>query len=120
MHQAALLDIVKICSGEVMTSTDSRAAQAVREEVQRRDQAIVGQRLIKSSAHARGSSGTKGRICVCVSDAEQAPKGHLVDALAPRGDEGRGTLRKVLGSWEQALIQERPNGETRPARVISV
>jgi len=43
-----------------------------------------------------------------------------VDALAPRGDEGRGTLRKVLGSWEQALIQERPNGETRPARVISV
>ena len=39
-------------------------------------------------------------------------KGHLVDALASRGDEGRSTLRKVPGSWEQALIRERPNGET--------
>ena len=35
-----------------------------------------------------------------------------MDALALRGDEGRGTLRKVLGSCEQALIQKYPNGET--------
>ena len=37
-----------------------------------------------------------------------------VDALAVRGDEGRGILRKALGSWKQALIQRCPNGETRP------
>ena len=52
-----------------------------------------------------------------VSSAEE---GHLVDALAPRGDEGRGTLRKAAGSCEQALIRGYPNGETRPFRVIAV
>ena len=48
----------------------------------------------------------------------QASKGHLVDALAPRGEEGRGTLRKALGSREQALIQGYPNGATPAARQI--
>ena len=43
---------------------------------------------------------------------DQVRKGHSVDALAYRGDEGRGTLRKVLGSCEQTLIQEYPNGAT--------
>ena len=43
---------------------------------------------------------------------------HLVDALVPRGDEGRGTLRKAVGSCEQALIRGCPNGETRPFGVI--
>ena len=50
---------------------------------------------------------------------DQASEGHLVDALAPRGDEGRGTLRKAAGSCEQALIRGSPNGETRPFRVIA-
>lgn len=45
-------------------------------------------------------------------------EGRLVDALAPRGDEGRGTLRKAMGSREQALIHGSPNGETRPLWVI--
>jgi hypothetical protein len=36
-----------------------------------------------------------------------------VDALAPRADEGRGKLRKVMGSRKQALIHEYPNGGTR-------
>ena len=45
---------------------------------------------------------------------DQASKGHLVDALVPRGDEGRDTLRKALGSREWALILGYPNGETRP------
>ena len=45
-------------------------------------------------------------------------EGRLVDALAPRGDEGRGTLRKATGSCEQALIRGYPNGATRPFRVI--
>jgi hypothetical protein len=31
---------------------------------------------------------------------DQASKGHLVDALVPRGDEGRDTLRKAWGSRE--------------------
>ena len=37
-----------------------------------------------------------------------------VDALAVRGDEGRGILRKALGSWKRAMIQRCPNGGTRP------
>src|SRR3546814_3914383 len=48
--------------------------------------------------------------------------GHLVDALALRGDEGRGTLRKALGSCEQALIQGYPNGATHgfmPYRMLN-
>ena len=40
-----------------------------------------------------------------------------MDALAIRGDEGRGTLRKVTGRCEQPLIRECPNGETHPLRV---
>jgi len=47
-------------------------------------------------------------------DLGSSAKGHLVDALAPRGDEGRGTLRKTLGSCEQALIRGFPNGATHP------
>jgi hypothetical protein len=35
-----------------------------------------------------------------------------VDALALEGDEGRGTLRKGPGRWEQSLIRSCPNGET--------
>jgi len=35
-----------------------------------------------------------------------------VDTLAHRGDEGRGYLRKVSGSWKHALIRESPNGAT--------
>ena len=31
---------------------------------------------------------------------DQVSKGHLVDALACTGDEGRDTLRKVAGSCE--------------------
>jgi hypothetical protein len=34
--------------------------------------------------------------------------------LALRGDERRGTLRKAMGSREQALIRGFLNGETRP------
>ena len=48
------------------------------------------------------------------NESDQVNEGHLVDALALRGDEGRGTLRKVTGSREQALIREYPNGETHP------
>jgi hypothetical protein len=39
-------------------------------------------------------------------------QGFMVDALVPNADEGRGSLRKVSGSREQALIREYPNGET--------
>jgi hypothetical protein len=37
-----------------------------------------------------------GWACPCVRELSlwsQAKEGHLVDALVPRGDEGRGTLR---------------------------
>ena len=44
----------------------------------------------------------------------RAREGHSVDALVPGGDEGRGTLRKAMGSREQALIRGCPNGATHP------
>jgi hypothetical protein len=47
-------------------------------------------------------------------DKSRAREGHSVDALAPGGDEGRGTLRKATGSREQALIRGCPNGATHP------
>ena len=46
--------------------------------------------------------------------AQARNKGHLVDALALRGDEGRGTLRKARGRCEQSLIPGSPNGATHP------
>jgi hypothetical protein len=41
-----------------------------------------------------------------------AREGHLVDALVPRGDEGRGTLRKAEGRGERPVILGCPNGAT--------
>ena len=38
----------------------------------------------------------------------------MVDALAQRGDEGRGYRRYASGSWKQALIRGFPNGATHP------
>jgi hypothetical protein len=46
------------------------------------------------------------------NESDQVPKGRSVDAWARAGDEGRGTLRKAVGSCEQALIRGYPNGET--------
>ena len=43
-----------------------------------------------------------------------AREGRSVDALAPRGEEGRGTLRKAAGRCERSLIRGCPNGETHP------
>ena len=50
-----------------------------------------------------------------VAGGGRGKQGHLVDALAPRGDEGRGTLRKAWGSREQALSPRSPNGATPPS-----
>ena len=36
----------------------------------------------------------------------------MVDALALRGDEGRGKLRKAMGRSKRALIHRCPNGAT--------
>ena len=47
-------------------------------------------------------------------------EGHLVDALALRGDEGRGTLRKARGRCERSVIPGSPNGATPPAREITI
>src|SRR5215510_6334161 len=45
-----------------------------------------------------------------------AREGRLVDALALRGDEGRGTLRKARGRCEQSVIPGCPNGATHPPK----
>ena len=60
--------------------------------------------------------GSGGAVVAGVGRGKQ---GHLVDALAPRGDEGRGTLRQALGSREQALIRGSPNGETHSSNGVS-
>ncbi len=36
--------------------------------------------------------------------------------MATKAEEGRGTLRKALGSRVQVLSQRCPNGETRPVK----
>lgn len=36
----------------------------------------------------------------------------MVDALVAKAEEGRGRLRKVLGSRQQIMIQQYPNEET--------
>ena len=47
-------------------------------------------------------------------------EGHLVDALALRGDEGRSTLRKARGRCERSLIPGSPNGATHPLAGIAI
>ena len=58
-----------------------------------------------------GSHPSAGRQVRCWEGSSY--KGHGVDALAPRADEGRGRLRKAPGSREQTSIRRCPNGETR-------
>ena len=52
------------------------------------------------------------------NESDQVPEGRSVDAWARAGDEGRGTLRKAVGSCEQALIRGYPNGETHFQRSV--
>jgi hypothetical protein len=58
-------------------------------------------------------------ICKCAYSFEvieviwSRREAQTVDALAVRGDEGRGILRKAMGSWKRALIHRCPNGGTR-------
>ena len=47
---------------------------------------------------------------------EGARKGHPGDALAPRGEEGRSTLRKARGRCERSVIPGSPNGATHLRR----
>ena len=54
---------------------------------------------------------TKGGF-VSVRGLNSSNEVHLVNALAIRGDEGRGRLRKVTASCQQALTRKCPNGET--------
>ena len=42
-------------------------------------------------------AGTDARV---IGSSEQV---HVVDALAITGDEGRGSLRKVVGSWQTSF-----------------
>ena len=50
-------------------------------------------------------------VFICLNYS-QVYKGRLVDALAIRGEEGRGRLRKATGSCQHTLIRRYPNGET--------
>jgi hypothetical protein len=50
------------------------------------------------------------------SEAGQAGKGHMVDALASRAEEGRGKTAKSLGELSSKLSRGFPNGATRPGK----
>jgi hypothetical protein len=78
---------------------------------------VPGRRLphVSSPCVRRRGAPPGGVEAVVVAGGGRGKQGHLVDALAPRGDEGRGTLRKALGSREQALIRGSPNGATPPS-----
>ena len=47
-----------------------------------------------------GSSSREARGFKVIGSSEQV---HVVDALAITGDEGRGSLRKVSGSWQTSF-----------------
>ena len=47
-------------------------------------------------------------------------KVHVVDALAITGDEGRGSLRKVSGSWQTSFDPEISEWGNPPARVTAL
>jgi len=44
---------------------------------------------------------------------QEAIQGTRVDALAHRGEEGRGKLRKAMGRRKRPLIHGSPNGATQ-------
>ena len=60
----------------------------------------------------------KGRALLTQCLGSSVKEGHLVDALALRGDEGRGTLRYARGRGERSLIPGSPNGATHRATGI--
>jgi hypothetical protein len=62
----------------------------------------------------RGFAAGGGGWCVM-----SAQEGHLVDALALRGEEGRSTLRKAAGRGERPVIRRSPNGATHPRKRVS-
>ena len=62
--------------------------------------------------------GGGARVVACESSEGlmrgSSEEGREVDAWAQDGEEGRGKLRKAMGSCKLALIHGCPNGETRP------
>jgi hypothetical protein len=109
------------------------AAKAVRlsEEVSSCEAALrMGPRLRGDSAPADAGSGVLPlcaaalrrllvtSLLVTRDAGIKRKEGHLVDALALRGDEGRGTLRKARGRCERSVIPGCPNGATHPVTGI--
>ena len=81
--------------------------------------ASAGLTFAQQSRVAQGGRQGWSVLCHLTSDlacsglgAGAAHEGHLVDALVPRGDEGRGTLRKAEGRGERPVILGSPNGAT--------
>jgi hypothetical protein len=64
-------------------------------EYGKRDNSIL-MTVMKCAVFAR-TPGTDPRV---IGSSEQV---HVVDALAITGDEGRGSLRKVVGSWQTSF-----------------
>ena len=44
----------------------------------------------------------------------------MVDALVAKAEEGRGRLRKVLGSRQQTVIQRCPNGVIPSIEILRI
>ena len=59
------------------------------------------------------------KIYVTSQGRKSSEQEHRVDAKAPSAEEGRGKLRKAMGSRKQAKIRRYPNGETRQIEDLS-
>ena len=92
------------------------AAKAVRlsEEVSSCEAAVLGVLPLCAAALRRLRRRSSEEDFLKRAPGIKRREGHLVDALALRGDEGRGTLRKARGRCERSLIPGSPNGATHP------
>ena len=65
------------------------------------------------SVQSSGESRCGERLVLGESTKKSSEKEHRADAQAPYAEEGRGQLRKAVGSRKQALNHRYPNGGTR-------
>jgi hypothetical protein len=74
------------------------------------------QRATAQRMRCAGAYRRRGVLCVLSKFYGQATKSMRGDALAQRGDEGRGQLRNASGRSKHSVIRGCPNGETRWVR----
>ena len=61
---------------------------------------VIERLLWNTAQHEYSTYGVVLRDTLVIGSSEQV---HVVDALAITGDEGRGSLRKAVGSWQTSF-----------------